>query len=72
MTDYFKGNARITGLAKQLNLDGTKFNVALAIFYVPYICIDVPSNWVLKYFRAGYYLPFLMVAWGICGTCMGL
>jgi hypothetical protein len=35
------GNARIDGLAEDLKLDGNKFNIALAVFYVPYICIDV-------------------------------
>lgn len=42
------GNARIDGLADQLKLDGTKFNVALCVFYIPYIIVDVPSNWLLK------------------------
>lgn len=35
------GNARIDGLATDLDLDANRFNVALAIFYVPYICYDV-------------------------------
>jgi hypothetical protein len=35
------GNARIDGLATDLNLDANKFNIALAVFYVPYICVDV-------------------------------
>ncbi|KAI9714919.1 MAG: hypothetical protein M1820_000208 [Bogoriella megaspora] len=65
------GNARIDGLATDLALDGTKFNIALAIFYVPYVCVDVPSNLVLKYFKAGYYLPSLILAWGICSLCTG-
>lgn len=65
------GNAKIDGLVADLHLTGNKFNVALTVFYVPYICVDVPSNLVLKYFRAGYYLPFLIVAWGVVGTCMG-
>lgn len=35
------GNAKIDGLAADLGiLTGTKFNIALAIFYVPYICVD--------------------------------
>jgi hypothetical protein len=35
------GNAKIDGLAKDLGiLKGTKFNIALAIFYVPYIIVD--------------------------------
>ncbi len=58
-------------MPKDLKLTGDKFNVALTVFYIPYILIDVPSNWVVKYFQAGYYLPALMVAWGIVGMCMG-
>ncbi|KAL6713123.1 hypothetical protein ACLMJK_009244 [Lecanora helva] len=65
------GNARIDGLAKDLKLTGDKYNVALTVFYVPYILIDVPSNWFLKYVGAGYYLPGLLLGWGIVGTCMG-
>lgn len=34
------GNARIDGLANDLKLDGTKFNISLAIFYLPYIIVD--------------------------------
>ena len=35
------GNAKIDGLAEDLNiLKGNKFNIALAIFYVPYIIVD--------------------------------
>ncbi|KAG8623381.1 hypothetical protein KVT40_008357 [Elsinoe batatas] len=65
------GNARIDGLATDLKLDGTKFNVALCVFYIPYICVDIPSNWVLKKFGAGYYLPFLVTIWGLVSTMTG-
>lgn len=65
------GNARIQGLATDLKLDGNKFNIALTVFYVPYICVDIPSNLVLKYFKAGYYLPFLIFAWGLVSTFTG-
>lgn len=65
------GNARIDGLATDLKLNGDTFNIALAVFYVPYIMVDVPSNLVLKYFQAGYYLPGLIIGWGLVGMCMG-
>lgn len=65
------GNARIDGLAEDLNLDANKFNIALAVFYVPYICYDVPSNLIIKYMKAGYYLPGLLIAWGIVSMCIG-
>jgi len=35
------GNAKIDGLGAQLGiLKGDKFNIALAVFYVPYVCVD--------------------------------
>jgi len=36
-----------------------------------YILIDVPSNWVIKYFHAGYYLPGLIIGWGLVSTFLG-
>jgi MFS family permease len=65
------GNAKIDGLTKDLKLTGNKFNVALVVFYVPYIAVDVPSNWVVKHFQAGYYLPFLLICWGLVSTFLG-
>ena len=66
------GNAKIDGLTTDLGLDGTKFNVALATFYILYILIDVPSNLILKRVGAGHFLTCIMVCWGIVGTLMGL
>jgi hypothetical protein len=66
------GNARIDGLATDLNLGtGPKFNIALTIFYVPYIMVDVPSNWLVKRVGAGHYLPSLVVGWGVVSMCIG-
>jgi hypothetical protein len=59
------GNAKIDGLVDDLNLGGTKFNTALVVFYVPYILVDVPSNWIVKHFKAGRYLPALLTGWGL-------
>lgn len=66
------GNARIDGLATDLNLGtGTKFNTALTVFYIPYILVDMPSNWLVKRVGAGHYLPALGVGWGIVCMCTG-
>ena len=61
----------MVGLEDDLNLGGNEFNVALTVFYVLYVLIDVPSNWLLKIVGGGRYLPILACAWGIVGTCMG-
>jgi hypothetical protein len=34
------GNAKIDGLVTDLKLNGNTFNVALAVFYVPYVKLD--------------------------------
>ncbi|KAF1846006.1 MFS general substrate transporter [Cucurbitaria berberidis CBS 394.84] len=66
------GNARIAGLAEELHIThGTSFNVALLVFYIPYILVDVPSNLLVKKLRAGVYLPTLITAWGLVCTFMG-
>lgn len=65
------GNAKLDGLEDDLGLTGTKFNVALTVFYILYILLDIPSNWLLKIVGGGRYLPLLAMAWGIVGTCMG-
>ncbi|KKY29560.1 putative mfs transporter [Diaporthe ampelina] len=66
------GNAKIDGLTQDLGMEtGTKFNIALLVFYIPYILVDVPSNWIVKRIRAGIYLPALITAWGLVSTFLG-
>ncbi|KAK0623998.1 MFS transporter-like protein [Immersiella caudata] len=66
------GNARLAGLPEDLGITtGTGFNVALLVFYIPYILVDVPSNLLLKKFKAGVYLPTLITSWGLVCTCIG-
>lgn len=36
------GNARIAGMAKDLNLNGYKYNIAAAVFFVVYGIADIP------------------------------
>ena len=66
------GNAKIDGLVTDLHLAvGNKFNIALTVFYITYVLVDVPSNWFVKRVGAGFYLPALMVGWGLVGMCIG-
>lgn len=60
------GNARIQGLAKDLDLDRNfRFNWALSIFYIIYLLVEVPSNMILKKIGARYFLPLLVCAFGL-------
>ncbi|TID00372.1 putative transporter [Colletotrichum higginsianum] len=66
------GNAKIEGLADDLNLDGVQWNIALSLFFVPYILLEVPSNVLLKKFkRPSVYLGTLVTIWGVIMTCHG-
>jgi hypothetical protein len=53
------GNAKIDGLEDDLHLRGNMFNVALTVFYILYVLLDIPSNWLLKIVGGGRYLPML-------------
>lgn len=35
------GNAKIEGLTEDLNLSGTEYNIALSIFFIPYILLGM-------------------------------
>ncbi|KAK3396863.1 major facilitator superfamily domain-containing protein [Sordaria brevicollis] len=63
------GNARIQGLAKDLNLQGMQFNWALSIFYIIYLLFEVPSNVLLKAIGPRFYLPLLVCGFGLVSLC---
>lgn len=44
-------NALTLGLPKDLNLKGNQANVALTIFFVPYVLFEIPSNVLMKRFK---------------------
>ncbi|CAG7925649.1 unnamed protein product [Penicillium olsonii] len=67
------GNAKIEGLLEDLNLSGEQYNIALAIFFVPYILLEMPSNTLLlKFKHPSYYLGTLITLWGIVMTLTGI
>ncbi|KIY01137.1 uncharacterized protein Z520_02689 [Fonsecaea multimorphosa CBS 102226] len=67
------GNAKIEGLVSDLKLDNVQYNSCLAIFFVPYILLEVPSNYLLaKFKRPSVYMGLLITAWGIVMTLAGV
>ncbi|ERS97557.1 hypothetical protein HMPREF1624_05728 [Sporothrix schenckii ATCC 58251] len=67
------GNAKIEGLLDSLHMNGDQYNIALSIFFIPYVLAEVPSNMILNMCkRPSYYLGALVVIWGITMTCTGL
>lgn len=50
----------------------TDYNVVTAIFFVPYVLCEVPSNLLLaKFNRPSYYMGFLVICWGLVMTFCG-
>lgn len=59
------GNARLQGLERDLDMAGYDFNIALFVFFIPYILLEVPSNLVLHKQPPSWWLSGIMFLWGI-------
>lgn len=67
------GNAKIEGMTADLNMHGIMYNVAVAIFFIPFILFEVPSNMILhKVPRPSVYMGGIVIAWGIIMTLTGI
>ncbi|KAK8024875.1 hypothetical protein PG990_002698 [Apiospora arundinis] len=66
------GNARIQGMSKDLHMTGRDYNLALFIFFIPYILFEVPSNLVIKKVAPSTWLSLIMILWGIATIGQGL
>ncbi|PSN62452.1 MFS general substrate transporter [Corynespora cassiicola Philippines] len=66
------GNARIQGLTEDLGMRNNDYNIALFVFFIPYILFEVPSNLVLKKLAPSTWLSAIMILWGISTVGMGL
>lgn len=64
-------NARIQGMTEELDLYGNRFNIALFVYFVPYILFEIPSNMIFRKTKPEYYLSSLMFSWAIINMCMG-
>ncbi|GAA5902321.1 uncharacterized protein JCM6883_001368 [Sporobolomyces salmoneus] len=70
------GNARTLNndkpgesLVETLDLKGLRYNLVVAIFFVPYVLLEFPSNIALKYFSPSKWISRIMVSWGIVTVC---
>ncbi|KAK9457425.1 major facilitator superfamily domain-containing protein [Dipodascopsis uninucleata] len=63
-------NAALFSMKTDLKItDGNKYNIALTIFFVPYILAEIPSNIMLKKLKPHVWLPICMFFFGLV-TCM--
>ncbi|CAJ0544205.1 Ff.00g035000.m01.CDS01 [Fusarium sp. VM40] len=66
------GNAKIQGRTETLNMTGNDYNMALFVFFIPYILFEVPSNIIIKKISPSLWLASITVLWGISTVGMGL
>lgn len=65
------GNVRVLGILPDLHLVGNAYNIALQVFFVPYILIEIPSNIFLKKIAPSTWIASLTFLWGIACMCQG-
>lgn len=65
------GNAKIEGLAEDLNLEGNQYNLCLTIFFIFYAAMEIPSNMILKRWKPNIFVPLTVVLFGAVAACMG-
>ncbi|KAF1832847.1 pantothenate transporter liz1 [Decorospora gaudefroyi] len=64
------GNAKIAGMADDLNLTSNQYSIALVVFFVTYVVFEPPSNMLLVRMKPSIYLPAIMIIWGALTCCM--
>ncbi|KAJ4297385.1 hypothetical protein N0V88_004304 [Collariella sp. IMI 366227] len=65
------GNAKIAGLAKDLDLSTPSYNATLTIFFVSYAVFEPLTNILLKRLRPSIFIPIIIILWGASMLGMG-
>ncbi|KAI1335985.1 major facilitator superfamily domain-containing protein [Xylariaceae sp. FL0016] len=73
-------NARSLGIGKPngmemtLSMPTNGYNIALSVFYIPFVLAEIPANLILNMnkIRPAYFLGGQMLLLGILGMCQGL
>lgn len=64
-------NALTMSMPKELGLTGQQPNVALTVFFVPYVLFEIPSNIAMKRFNPHIWLSASITAFGLVMLCQG-
>jgi hypothetical protein len=60
------GNVKIEGMLTDLDMVGNDYNVALVVYAVPFILLELPSSLVLRRVRPAWWISGIMYGWGEC------
>lgn len=66
------GAAKVAGITKTLGLDANQYATAVALLFVGYVIMQIPSNVFLAHFRPSIYLPACMAVWGLISALTGV
>ncbi|CDS05234.1 hypothetical protein LRAMOSA07763 [Lichtheimia ramosa] len=65
-------NAYTTGMKEDLNLDNSAYNWGITMFFIGYVCLQIPCNAVLPKLRPRFVLPSAVCLWGAVVCFMAL
>lgn len=65
-------NARIEGLATDLNISGDQYLTGLTLYFVGYVLFEVPCNIILKRWQPRLWFPTLTFVWGLVSALQGI
>lgn len=65
------GFAATQGMAKDLNLMGNQFNIAVSILFVTYITFEFPAALFVKWIGFQRVIPICALIWGTVCLCTG-
>ncbi|OJJ54927.1 hypothetical protein ASPSYDRAFT_158769 [Aspergillus sydowii CBS 593.65] len=65
------GNARLQRLEEDLGMEGNDYNLALFIFFIPYILCEIPCNLIMKRLAPSTWLSSIMALWGAMMRSLG-
>jgi hypothetical protein len=60
------GNVKIEGMLTDLDMVGNDYNVALVVYAVPFILLELPSSLALRRVRPAWWISGIMCGWGEC------
>ncbi|PMD51012.1 MFS general substrate transporter [Hyaloscypha bicolor E] len=66
------GNVKIEGMLTDLDMKGNDYNIALIVYAVPFILLELPSSLALRRYRPGNYIAFIMFGWGVATLGAGI
>lgn len=66
------GISAVLGIIEDTGLSGTQYSWLGSLFYLGYICFQLPNNYLMQKFSISRYLGTLVILWGIVMGCTAL